>query len=90
MAYGAEKSSNPNMNFNALNQFFSPLEIIDFSLRDALIFGKIRNDFSKKGKPIGSYDLMIGAQAQNREMILVTNNREFSRIKDIKIENWAS
>jgi len=74
----------------ALQEFISPLIVLDFTDQDALFYGKIRVDLERKGKPIGAMDLLIAAIAKSRELVLITNNvREFSRISDLKIENWV-
>lgn len=89
--YGAVKSSKPDENIIALQEFLLPLKRIDFSSDDALTYGKIRTELERKGKLIGSMDLLIAAIAVSRNLILITNNaKEFSRVSDIKIENWAA
>jgi len=88
--YGVTKSSKPDENMIALQEFISPLEVLDFTNVDALIYGKIRASLEKKGLPIGAMDLLIAAIAKSQDLILVTNNtKEFSRISDLKIENWV-
>jgi len=88
--YGVIKSSKPDENMVALQEFISPLEILDFTNEDAIIYGKIRIELEKKGKLIGAMDLLIAAIAKSRELILVTNNtKEFSRVSDLIIENWV-
>jgi len=88
--YGVIKSSKPNENMIALQEFISPLIVLDFTEQDALFYGKIRADLEKKGKPIGAMDLLIASIAKSKELILVSNNvREFSRISDLKVENWV-
>lgn len=88
--YGVVKSSKPNENMIALQEFISPLLILDFTDQDAFHYGKIRADLEKKGKLIGAMDLLIAAIARSRELTLVTNNvREFSRIPELKIEIWV-
>lgn len=90
MYYGIAKSSKQNQNTIALEEFLLPLIIIDFDKNDARIYGKIRHELEKKGKIIGAMDLLIGAQALSRNLILVTNNeKEFNRIEELKIENWT-
>ena len=87
--FGSVKSLKPNENMIALQEFISPLIVLDFVDKDAVHYGKIRFDLEKKGKPIGAMDLLIAAIAKSRELVLVTNNiKEFSRIPDIKVENW--
>jgi len=90
LLYGAEKSQYPQQNRDALGKFLMPLNILDFNLAAAESYGKIRAALEKKGIPIGAYDLMIAAQALSQDLILVSNNlREFSRISDLRLENWA-
>ena len=89
LEYGASKSKRRDQNRIALYGFLSPLEIIPFDSRDAEIYGIIRAELEYQGKPIGPYDLQLAAQALARELILVTNNTaEFSRIKELKLEDW--
>lgn len=87
---GVEKSTNPVKNANALNQFLTPLEIIDFDTNAALEFGKVRAELERAGTPIGPYDTLIAAHARSLDITVVTNNvREFQRVKNLKVENWV-
>lgn len=91
MQYGIGKNSRPAQNKEALNQFLLPLDILDFNASAALEYGKIRSSLEKEGTPIGSLDMLIAAHAKSVGAVLVTNNtREFKRVSDLKIENWAS
>ncbi len=54
------------------------------------IYGEVRGELESKGRPIGNNDLWIAAHAMASGLILVTNNeREFRKVKGLKIENWA-
>ena len=87
--YGVSKSSFPEKNNNALENFLIPLEILDFSYEAAVTYGKIRARLEADGKTIGPLDTLIGAHALSLNTILVTNNlKEFSRIDGLKTENW--
>lgn len=89
LQFGIEKSSFQERNRKALELFLAPLIIVDFDASPAVEFGKIRILLEKGGTPIGAYDLLIAAHARSLDLSLVTNNlREFSRIPDLKIENW--
>jgi len=90
LLYGIGKSSKPIQNQVALDQFLKPLNILDFDAIAAKEFGRIRSDLEKKGTPIGSLDTLIAAHAKSAEAILVTNNtKEFDRVTELKVENWA-
>lgn len=90
LEYGVVKSSNHKQNQQALSQFLTPLEILPYDDLAAIHYGEIRTHLEKKGKLVGAMDMLIAAHARSLELILVTNNiREFSRIPNLRIENWA-
>ena len=90
LEYGASKSKRREQNRIALYDYLSSFEIISFDSRDAEIYGIIRAELERRGKPIGPYDLQLAAQALARDLILVTNNTaEFNRIKELKLEDWS-
>jgi len=90
LQYGVRKSLQRDKNQLALNHFLLPLEIIPFDASAADIYGTIRSDLESRGKVIGPLDMMIAAHAKSCAATLVTNNlKEFSRVKDLKLENWV-
>jgi tRNA(fMet)-specific endonuclease VapC len=90
LEYGASKSSEPDRNSEALEQFVSPLEIAVFDRLATSVYGKIRALLEKRGRPIGSMDLLIAAHALSLNVRLVTNNmREFKRVPGLRVENWV-
>lgn len=90
LRYGAEKSAYPEKNASALLQFVSILEVLPFDESAAAEYGKIRAVLERQGTPIGPLDTLIAAHAKAANMTLVTNNtREFMRVPDLLLENWA-
>lgn len=90
LEYGVVRSRHPERNRIALLEFLVPFAILDFDSRAALCYGRIRSSLESKGKPIGPMDLLLAAQARSRDMVLVTKNeREFRRVNDLRVENWA-
>jgi tRNA(fMet)-specific endonuclease VapC len=52
--------------------------------------GEIRAELERLGTPIGTYDVLIAAQARRRGAVLVTaNTLEFARVPGLNRENWA-
>ena len=90
LVHGVEKSAAVEKNRLALLTLLANIEILDFDVNAADCYGKIRADLEKKGTPIGPLDMMIAGHAQSLGYTVVTNNvKEFSRVKNLKIENWA-
>jgi tRNA(fMet)-specific endonuclease VapC len=91
LEFGVQKSQYPAKNQQALAQFLLPLKIVDFDNAAATIYGDIRAKLEKQGTPIGSLDTLIAAHALSLQVTLITNNiREFNRVPNLKIKNWAS
>ncbi len=90
LVHGVEKSVAVEKNRLALSILLANIEILDFDVDAADCYGKIRANLEKKGTPIGPLDMMIAGHAQSLGYTVVTNNvKEFSRVMDLKIENWA-
>ena len=89
LEFGVAKSQHQEKNQAALDEFVLPLEIANFNREAARVYGRMRASLEKKGTPIGSLDLMIGAHALSLGVTLATNNtREFSRIKGLTVVDW--
>lgn len=87
--FGAEKSGSKK-NLAALKHFLEPLEIADFDLNAAQVYGRLRKTLELAGTPIGPLDTQIAAHALAVGAVLVTNNgREFSRVAGLELANWA-
>ena len=90
LEYGVSHSHDPARNRIALSEFLAPLEILDFQVQVAPLYGTLRASLVRSGKMIGPLDLLIAAHALHLGATLVTNNlKEFSRIPDLKIDNWV-
>jgi len=90
LQYGAAKSIYRKKNEVRLQEFLSPFEIVAYDQTAAEVYGDIRFQLEKLGRPIGPLDLLIAAQAISQDFVLITNNeKEFKRLKKLKVENWA-
>ena len=90
LVHGVEKSAAVEKNRLALSLLLANIDILDFDVNAADHYGKIRADLEKKGTPIGTLDMMIAGHARSLGLTVVTNNvKEFSRVDNLKIENWA-
>ena len=66
------------------------MEILSYGDEAAQQYGRLRAFLEQQGTPIGSFDTLIAAHVLSIDCILVTNNeKEFSRIPNLKIDNWV-
>ncbi|MCI5603378.1 MAG: type II toxin-antitoxin system VapC family toxin [Clostridiales bacterium] len=90
LVHGVEKSKAVERNRLALTILLSNIEILDFDMKAAEEYGRIRADLEKKGTPIGPLDMMIAGHAKSLGYTVVTNNvGEFKRVEGLQHENWV-
>ncbi len=89
LLFGAYKSNATSKNLAQQRIFFAKFSSLDFDDSSAEVCGQIRAFLEQKGKKIGVYDVQIAAIALQHQLILVTHNvTEFSRVPNLKLEDW--
>lgn len=89
LLFGAEKSQHSQQSMNTLEALAKLIPPLPLSIEVGRHYAHIRASLEKQGTPIGNNDLWISAHALALNTTLVTNNlKEFSRVQDLKVENW--
>ena len=90
LMYGVSKSSKKEVAIAILQEMMQILPLTPLPGAAGAVYGEIRAELEANGKIIGNNDLWIAAHALAAGLILVTNNeREFRRVKGLKIQNWV-
>jgi tRNA(fMet)-specific endonuclease VapC len=91
LLYGAAKSTKRIEALARLEELRHLLHVLPMNEAVADAYGAIRADLESRGDLIGNNDLWIASHSLSERLTLVTNNeREFSRVKGLKIQNWAA
>jgi len=90
LAYGAAKSTDRARAAKGFEWAMRIMPILPLPPRAGDRYGDLLAELERNGSIIGGNDLWIAAHALAENLILVTNNeREFKRVKGLKVENWA-
>jgi tRNA(fMet)-specific endonuclease VapC len=90
LVYGAEKSAQRGAALELLRELAQVLPMQGLPETAAESYGTIRAELERKGEMIGNNDLWIAAHAKAAGLTLVTNNeREFRRVRGLKVQNWT-
>lgn len=88
LRYGAIRRNSTRLS-EQLETVLSGIEILSLDLPADVMYGELRARLEENGQTIGPNDLLIAAHALALGHTLVTDNeREFSRVPGLKIENW--
>ena len=90
LLYGAAKGEQRLAALERLRELAHVLPALGLPETAAEAYGAIRADLEAKGEMIGNNDLWIAAHAVAAGLTLVTNSeREFRRVRGLKVQNWA-
>jgi len=85
------KAQDQNAKFAKVRLILAHFNLLDFGEAAALHVGQIRAYLEPRGWAIGPMDTLIAAHARSMGAAVVTANvREFSRVPDLRVENWLS
>ena len=91
LEYGAYKSKDYEKRKSLFWNFARHFSVLDFDKNAAKEYGRIRADLEKRGELIGGNDMLIAAIALSNNCVLVTHNeKEFSRVENLSIEDWTN
>ena len=88
LRYGIAKKGSERL-AKLVEGVLADFEVLPWEAPADVHYAAVRDSLSRSGQPIGDMDMLIAAHALALDAILVTNNeREFSRVPGLKIENW--
>jgi len=73
----------------AVIELMRRVDVLPWDFSAAERYGILRADLDRAGRPLGSLDLLIAAQALAAGAVLVTNDRAFNQIPHLQIEDWT-
>lgn len=88
LRYGAAKKRSARLT-RQLDEVLSAIEIVSLEAPVDAVYGQVRAKLEAAGTPIGGNDLLIASHALALGLTLVTDNeREFSRVDGLQVDNW--
>jgi tRNA(fMet)-specific endonuclease VapC len=88
LRYGAAKKGSSQLK-KQLETVLNAVDVLALEAPADTLYGELRVRLERIGQIIGANDLLIAAHALTLGHTVVTDNeREFSRVNDLRIENW--
>jgi tRNA(fMet)-specific endonuclease VapC len=72
-----------------VGQFLLRVEILPWDSRAAASYALLRSSLERQGLSLANLDLMIAAQAVAVDAVLVSSDRAFRRVKQLKLADWS-
>lgn len=90
LRYGCARKRSAKLLAN-VEAILDSIQVMAFDVPADAEYGGIRSALEAAGRTIGPNDLLIAAHACALGAVLVTaNTGEFSRVRDLQVENWLN
>ncbi len=86
--FGAEKSGRPEANRRKIENLISANVILPCDSAVAREYGRLKALLRRQGTPIPDNDIWIAAIALRNELTLVSRDRHFERIPELRLVAW--
>ncbi len=85
---GINRVVNRSRHLKKLNEFLELCTVMDIDKATAKIYGELIAALYKKGKPLPTNDVWIAACAKQHDLTLVTRDKRFDEIANLKLKSW--
>lgn len=89
LLFGLAKKPDAKQLKIVVHEFLIRVDVLPWDSAVAACYGKLRADMQNKGKILGNLDLLIAAHALTLGLVLITNDRAFTQVEDLKTEDWT-
>lgn len=72
-----------------LNQLLSQLRLWPMDTKTCRIYGDLYLDLRRRGRVLSQVDIMVAALAQQMKFTVLTTDRDFEAVPEIKTEDWS-
>lgn len=88
LLFGALNSGRPAENVARIEEFALANSVLPCDTKTARHYAQIKKRLRGKGKPVPENDIWIAALALQHDLTLVSRDRHFGEIDNLKLESW--
>ena len=86
--YGAFNSTNVNDNIGRIESFLANSGLLPCDAATSQIYGEMKTELRRKGRPIPDNDIWIAASAKQHSLTLVTRDVHFDDVDGLPVIRW--
>lgn len=88
LLFGLAKRPDAKQLHHIVREFLKRVDTLPWNSDTAEHYGSIRADMTRQGKVLSSLDLLIATHALSVNAVLVTNDKAFSQVAKLHVEDW--
>ena len=89
LLFGLAKRPDAKRLHLAVRELLRRVDVLPWNSSAAEHYGRVRADMAKDGKVLAPLDLLIATHALAVGAVLVTNDKAFGQVAELRIEDWT-
>lgn len=89
LRFGLERRPEASRLHRIVQEFLKRVSTKAWDGETSEIYGRLRAVLESAGRSLGSLDMLIAAHAIHTDCVLVTNDRAFAQVPDLRVEDWT-
>ena len=90
MEAGLARVSRPEAARRSLDSLLEMVRVWPIEREVSLIYGQIHRDLRRRGHALSQVDIMLAALARSMDLTLLTTDRDFEALPDLRVEDWTT
>jgi tRNA(fMet)-specific endonuclease VapC len=88
LRFGAWKSGRVEENLRKIEAFAAASDVLPCDEATARLYGDVKADLRRKGRPIPENDIWISATALQHDLTIATRDPHFDHVEGLRTERW--
>jgi tRNA(fMet)-specific endonuclease VapC len=86
---GIQQTPKPEENRRRLAQLLRHVRLWPLDAETARLYGAVYIELRQKGRVLSQVDMVLAALARQHKIAILTTDRDFEALTDLRVENWA-
>lgn len=86
---GIQQTQKPDENRRRLFQLLRQVRLWPMDVDTARLYGAIYLELRRQGRALSQVDILLASLAKQHKLTVLTTDRDFEAIPDLRIENWT-
>ncbi len=86
---GIQQTAKPEENRRRLAQLLRHVRLWPLDAETARLYGAVYIELRGRGRVLSQVDMMLAALARQHKLTVLTTDRDFEALPDLRVENWA-
>jgi tRNA(fMet)-specific endonuclease VapC len=86
---GIQQTAKPEDHRRRLAQLLRHVRLWPVDANTARLYGAVYTELRRQGRVLSQVDMMLAALARQHQLTVLTTDRDFEALTDLKVENWV-